>query len=151
MVRACIARLAYRSVLLDSRKELITGEMHAMNVVWHIPPSASESSWVNLESRYGMCFSFAASVSMTRLNAKRLLLMCFVSAACFPVTSDLEMSSLPARSTNVIDVVCPQSCMSYFAVIRKIRCALSSNEEQHTCTYVFSSARSCLGLKQLRK
>ena len=66
MLRASIARSAYRSVLVVSVFDDAHGLMQAMKLVLQTPPSASESSRVSFESRYGMCFSLQARALMTR-------------------------------------------------------------------------------------
>jgi hypothetical protein len=71
-----------------------------MKVVLHTPPSASESSRVSFDSRYGMCGDAAASALITRPSASSDLLMLPASALVLPVACERFVSSLPARSTT---------------------------------------------------
>ena len=77
------------------------GDTHARKSVRELPPSASRSSRVSLESRYGMCGLPDSSAQMTLPSASRPWLIDIPSFMRSPTAPVRFSRSLPARSTNV--------------------------------------------------
>jgi hypothetical protein len=90
------AWLANLSVPSVWKKFLRAGETQQMSRVLELPPSASVSRRVSLESLKGMCFCFSANLLITFVRVKRLLFMYPVSFYVF--VSESVNRSDPARS-----------------------------------------------------
>ena len=74
--------------------------MQAIIIDIEFPPSDSFSSRVNLESLYGIKFSYLLRLLMQFPNANKLLLIFYPSFCLSPVLLAIAALSLPAKSQN---------------------------------------------------
>mmetsp|Transcript_24862 Transcript_24862/g.71806 ORF Transcript_24862/g.71806 Transcript_24862/m.71806 type:complete len:234 (+) Transcript_24862:316-1017(+) len=150
-----LARAAYINDIVVSLMLQRAGEQFTNMSVFAVPPIESCMICVSLWFRYGTCFCFLTTASMTSPSADKERLISIASFICGPLASDFFNRSDPPKShkSNLPETTSPVSRFRLVARIVKMRwdrelsmfIALAATVlwEMPLSSNAFSSAASC--------